>query len=434
MSIRFRVLPVVVILLLPSLARAEPPVDWAKRNMPQLVELYRHLHAHPELSLQEAETAARLADALKTLGAEVTTGVGGHGVVGRIANGEGPTLMLRTDLDALPIVEQTGLPFASTVTAKDRSGREVGVMHACGHDLHVVNLVGTGRYLAEHKDRWQGTLLLVGEPAEEIGAGAKAMLDDGLFDRFGKPDYGIMLHVDPALRAGAVGFRAGFTMANVDSVDITINGRGGHGAYPHATVDPIVQAAQLVMALQTIVGREVKPIEPAVVTVGSIHGGTKHNVIGNTCHLQLTVRSYDADVRRQIHEAIRRKAAAVAQGAGAPEPTVHISEGTPAVWNDVEMADRLGRVFAHVVGQQNVEKSEPSMGGEDFGRFGRAGVAILAYRLGSVDAERLEEYEKAGREPPSLHSPVYYPDVEPTLATGIGTMAEAAIELLPKPE
>ncbi len=407
---------------------------WVQQSLPELVTLYHYLHAHPELSFHEEETAALLAEMWQSLGATVSTKVGGHGIVGLLKNGDGPTVMLRCDLDGLPVVEQTNLAYASQVRTTDDKGAEVGVMHACGHDVHMTAVTGAARYLAAHKNLWQGTVLLLGQPAEERGSGAKAMLDDGLFTRFPKPDFAVAIHVDATLASNQVGYRAGYALANVDSVDITIRGRGGHGAFPHATIDPIVQAAQLILSLQTIVSREVKPVDPAVVTVGSIHGGTKHNIIGDECHLQLTVRSYSDAVRQQIHAAIRRKALAVAQGANAPEPTVEISEGTPALWNDEDLAARLAPVFRRIVGAERVVESELSMGGEDFSQYGKAGVPILMYRVGAVDEKRLARFRQLGQQPPSLHSPLFYPDVEEVLVTGVTTMSAAVLELLGKPE
>lgn len=415
----------------PVATPAADPAGWARENADTLGALYRHFHSHPELSFHERESAARVAKAWRAVGAEVTTGVGGYGVVGILDNGAGPTLLLRCDMDALPVVEETGLPYASKVQAADDEGREVGVMHACGHDLHMTNLIGVAQFLATHKDRWQGRLMLIAQPAEERGAGAKAMLDDRLFARFGKPDMALALHVDPARAAGQIGYRSGYALASVDSVDITIHGKGGHGAYPHATIDPIVQAAELVMALQTLVSREVKPIEPAVVTVGSIHAGTKHNIIPGQCRLQLTVRSYSDQVRKQLLDGIRRKALAVAQGARAPEPSIKISEGTPALWNDPSLSKRLRPVLQRALGEENVAIAEPSMGGEDFSCYGRAGVPALLFWLGSVDGKRLARYQQLGQLPPSLHSPSYYPDYEQTLITGIQAMASAAMVLLP---
>ncbi len=330
--------------------RAEQPQAWAKAHLEELVELYRHFHSHPELSFQEKETAARLAKELRAAGADVTEGVGGTGVVGVLKNGAGRTVLLRTDLDALPVTEQTGLAYASQVKVKGEAG-ETGVMHACGHDIHITNLIAAARWFAAHKDEWKGTLVWLGQPAEERGSGAKKMLDDGLFTRFPKPDYCLALHCDSSLATGRVGIRGGYALANVDSVDITLIGKGGHGAYPHTTIDPIVMAAQLVLSLQTIVSREVKPIEPCVITVGSIHGGTKHNIISAECHLQVTVRSYTDEVRQHLHDAIVRRAKAVAAGAGAPEPKVVFSEGTPAMFNDEKLASRVREVFVRELGK-----------------------------------------------------------------------------------
>jgi len=411
---------------------AEEPARWSREHVDDLVELYRHFHQHPELSLREEHTAARLADELEAAGTQVTRGVGGHGVVAVLENGPGPMLLIRTDLDALPVTERTDLIYASKVRVKDEQGVETGVMHACGHDVHITSLVGVTRYLCQHKDRWSGTLIAIGQPAEERGEGAKRMLDDGLFDRFPRPDYALALHVDSSLATGRVGYHAGYTLANVDSVDIVVRGRGGHGAFPHTTIDPVVQAAHLIVDLQTIVSREIKPTDPAVITVGSIHGGSKHNVISDECHLQLTVRSYSDEVRRHLLDAIRRKAKAAAESAGAPEPSVEVSEGTPAMYNDEKLVERIVPVFRRVFGDENVIASEPSMGGEDFSRYGLAGVPIFMFRLGAVDEKRLAGFARLEQVPPSLHSPLFYPDAEPTLVTGVTAMASAALEILEK--
>jgi hippurate hydrolase len=418
-----------------STVRADKPVaaeDWIDAEYPKLLELYHWLHQNPELSFQEKETAAKLAELWRADGYEVTTKVGGHGIVGLLKNGDGPTVMLRTDLDALPVTEQTQLPYASTKRVEIAGGGTTGVMHACGHDIHMTNLVGTARYLAQHKDQWSGTLMLIGQPAEERGAGARAMLADELFTRFPKPDFAVALHTSDNKPAGTVALMPGYALANVDSVDITVKGRGGHGSAPHTTIDPVIQAAELIVSLQTIVSREVKPTEPAVVTVGSIHGGTKHNIIGNDCHLQLTVRSYSDRIRNQVLSAIDRKAKAIAQGYGAPEPELSISEGTPSLRNDDQLTDRLRKVFGEAIGQQNVDGDEPSMGGEDFSQYGRAGVPIVMYRLGTVRQRRLDRYDALDVPPPSLHSALYYPDVEPSLKTGIRTMTAAALDMLQK--
>jgi hippurate hydrolase len=414
-------------------ARADAPDQWAKAHAGELVELYRQFHRQPELSSQEEKTAARVAELWRQAGFDVTTGVGGHGVVGLLKNGPGPTLMLRTDLDALPVVEATGLVYASQEKVTSKDGTTTGVMHACGHDIHITNLVGVAQFLGSHKRDWSGTVLLVGQPAEERGEGARRMLEDGLFSRFPRPDMALALHVDATLEAGKVGYRAGYTLANVDSVDITMHGRGGHGAAPHATIDPIVQAAQLIMSLQTIVSREMDPIDPAVVTVGSIRGGTKHNVIPDDCHMQLTVRSFSDTARQRLLEGIRRKAKAVADGAGAEPPTIKVLEAemTPALYNDDKLVERVVPVLRRALGAANVVASEPSLGGEDFSRYGRAGVPVFMFRLGSVEAQRLAGLKRGGAEPPSLHSAVYYPDAEPTLITGLTAMIAAALDLLP---
>jgi hippurate hydrolase len=411
------------------LTAAESISDWVDSHSKPLVELYKSLHQSPELSYQEEQTAAKMAGRLRDLGFDVTEHVGGNGVVGILKNGAGPELLLRADMDALPVAEDTGLDYASHVTARDAHGSTVPVMHACGHDMHMTMLLGTLQFLKEHRDDWHGTLLAIFQPAEERGGGAQAMLDDGLFARFGRPDYALALHVAADRTTGKVAWRAGYAMANVDSVDITIKGKGGHGAFPHTTIDPIVIAARLILDLQTIVSREVKPIDPVVVTVGSIHGGTKHNVIGDECKLQLTVRTYKPEVREHVLEAIRRKAKAAAESAGAPEPEIKLSDFTPALSNDEKLSERIKPAVAKAIGKDNVEEAEQTMGAEDFGAFGRAGVPIVMMSVGAVNADRMEKYKKAGGAP-SLHSPRFYPDIEPTMTTGIEAFASAALELL----
>jgi hippurate hydrolase len=340
--------------------------------------------------------------------------------------------MLRTDLDALPVTEKTGLVYASQVKFKRKDGTEVGVMHACGHDIHITNIIGVARFLTANKDRWSGTLMMIGQPAEELGDGAKQMLGDGLFKKFPKPDFAVALHVDATLETGRVGYRAGYALANVDSVNITMHGRGGHGASPHSTIDPIVMAARLVLDLQTLVSRETNPVEPSVVTVGSIHAGTKHNIIADDCTLQLTVRSYSTKVREHLIAGIKRKAFAAAASAGAPDPEVTLAEDTtPAVFNDEKLVERVTPVFRRVLGEKNVVQSEMSMGGEDFSRYGLAGVPIFMYRLGAVESKRLAGLKRGGQDPPSLHSPIFYPDAEEALVTGVTTMSAAVMELLP---
>ena len=426
------VVPVLGENLSPTEGAAKVDVNWIANELEGLEQLYRQFHQQPELSFQEVNTARKMAAELKAVGAKITTGIGGHGVVGLLANGDGPTLMLRADLDALPVTEKTNLVYASTVTTKSPdTGTTVGIMHACGHDIHMTNLVGVARYLAEHKQDWSGTIIFIGQPAEERGAGAKAMLEDGLFDRFPKPDYALALHVDASRRTGDIAFVGGFQQANVDSMNITIKGRGGHGAYPHTAIDPVVQAAHVVVALQTIVSREIDPIEPAVVTVGSIHGGTKHNVIGDECRLQLTVRSYSPKVRTQLHDSIRRIAVGTAKTFNAPEPEIILTKGTPSLYNDPDLSRRLRAVLKDALGGEHVHESTPSMGGEDFSRYGKEGVPIVMFRLGVVNERRLQRFETLGQSPPSLHSALFYPDAREALKTGIQTMAACVQSLLP---
>lgn len=414
----------------PAVGAAENLNDWLDSQVPQLAQIYTELHQAPELSFEEEQTAARMADLMRELGLQVTPKMGGHGVVSVLQNGEGKTLLLRADMDALPVAEQTGLDYASKVRVRDARGATVGVMHACGHDIHLTNLIGTVRYLATHRDAWKGTLVAIFQPAEEKGAGAKAMIEAGLLKRFPRPDYALAMHVNASKPTGTIHYRAGFSAANVDSVDITVRGRGGHGAYPETTIDPVVVAAKLVVDLQTIVSREVKPIEPAVITVGSIHGGTKHNIIGDECHLQLTVRSYGEAVRRQLLDAIRRKALAAAQSANAPEPEITTTEGTPSLYNDPDLVARVVPVLKAKLGDQNVVETKPTMGGEDFGRIGRAGVPIFMIGLGTVSQARLDGFEAQGIPAPSLHSPKYYPDPEASIETGVTTLVTAALHLL----
>ncbi len=408
------------------------------QELSYLFDLYKYLHANPELSYHEVNTAKRIAKELRDLGFDVTEGVGGHGVVAIMKNGEGPTVMVRADLDALPVQEQTGLPYASKVRTKDEQGNEVYVMHACGHDMHMTSLIGTARVLSQLKDYWRGTLMMIGQPAEERGGGARAMLADGLFERFPRPNYALALHVSASLPAGTIGYREGYALANVDAVDITIRGAGGHGAYPHRTKDPVVLAAQTILALQTIVSREIAPIEPAVVTVGSIHGGTKHNIIPDEVHLQLTLRSYSDEVRNHTIEAIKRITRGLAMAAGVPEdrmPIVTVAdEYTPATYNDPELTLRLAEVLKQSLGESNVIHTEPVMGGEDFGRYGRVEprIPICIFWLGTVDPAKIEESKKTGKPLPSLHSSLYAPVPEPSIRTGVRAMATSVLELLKK--
>lgn len=411
----------------------------ARRELPSLQQLYRELHTQPELSFREAQSARRVAAELKQAGAEVTSNVGGHGVVGVLRNGPGPVVLVRTDLDALPVKEETGLPYASTVRTTNDVGAEVHVMHACGHDIHMTSLAGTARVLAGLRDRWSGTVVFIGQPAEERGAGARAMLADGLFTRFPKPNFCLALHVNAEMPAGTVGVTEGFILANVDSVDISVRGAGGHGAWPHRTKDPVVLAAQTVLALQTIVSRETDPLDSAVVTVGSIHGGTKHNIIPDEVKLQLTVRSYTDAVRAHTLEAIRRIARGQALSAGMGEdrlPVVHIEEAefTPACYNQPELARRVQGAFERQFGAEQVQVRKPGMGGEDFSEYGRTAdkIPICLFWLGSVDPVRVTEARRTGQALPSLHSSKYHPLPEPTLLTGVTAMSAAVLDLLKK--
>jgi amidohydrolase len=401
----------------------------------ELETLYKHLHTAPELSLQEARTAARLAKELKALGFEVTEKVGGHGVVGVLKNGKGPTVLVRTDMDALPVIERTGLPYASKVRVRDKDGQEVGVMHACGHDMHMTCWVGTARTLVALKDRWSGTLVFLGQPAEEIGAGARAMLADGLFTRFPKPDYCLALHCDGNRPHGTIAYSDGLALANVDSVDIVVRGKGGHGSAPHTTIDPVVLAARIVLDLQTLVSRETNPTDPAVVTVGSIHGGTKHNIIPNEVKLQLTIRTTKDRVREDILKGIVRIANAAAEGARAPKPLVtHVpAEFTPALYNEPKLTRKTVALFREVLGEKAVMERPPLMGGEDFSRYGREGVPVFLYFLGTIDPKRVEAAQREGADPlPSLHSDVYFPVPEPSIRTGVLTMSLAVLNLVGK--
>jgi len=409
----------------------------AAEDYPSLEKLYQHLHANPELSLREEKSAEKIASELKQLGLDVTSRVGGHGVVGVLRNGSGPTVLVRTDLDALPVKEQTGLPYASKVRATNDLGVEVDVMHACGHDVHMTSLVGTARLLARMKDAWQGTVVFIAQPAEERGAGARAMLADGLFKRFPKPDYCLALHVSSDLPTGSVALVEGYAMANVDSVNVTIRGAGGHGAWPHKTKDPIVLAAQTILALQTIVSRETDPLDSAVVTVGSIHGGTKHNIIPDEVKLQITVRSFTDGVREKTLAAIRRIVHGQAIAAGIPEDrlpivTLENLEFTPATYNSPDLVRHLRPGLEKLLGGKNVATRKASMGGEDFSEYGRTAdkIPICMFWLGSVEPERVAESERTGQGLPSLHSSQYRPVPGPTIQTGVAAMTTAVLTVL----
>jgi amidohydrolase len=424
-------------------AQSAAPLDLESRANSEygsLFELYRHLHANPELSFHESKTSERLQQELRRVGFEVMGGVGGYGLVGVLRNGAGPTVMIRTDLDALPVTEQTGLEYASQVKTKDDEGNEVGVMHACGHDIHMTCFVGTARVLSQLKDQWRGTVVMIGQPAEERGGGAKAMLDAGLFQKFAKPDYVLALHDAANLEAGRVGVTEGPALAGTSSVDLTVRGISGHGAWSYTTKDPIVLAAQIILGLQTIVSREMRAIDPAVVTVGSIHGGTKHNIIPDQVQLQLTIRFFSEAVRSQLLAGIERIAKGMAQAAGVPpgrEPIVTVREGEsigPTV-NHPELTGRVSGAMAGTLGKINVVKTEPVMGGEDFGYFGRTAenIPICMFWLGAVTREKIEESQKPGGKPlPSLHSNLYAPTPELTIKTGVKAMTAAALDLLGK--
>jgi hippurate hydrolase len=428
---------------LPTFAAADSALRQAvaakvNADYPALETFYQDLHRHPELSLMEERTAAAVTRELRAAGLEVTEKFGGHGIVAILKNGAGPTLLIRTDLDGLPVEEETGAPYASKTRTKDLEGREVATMHACGHDIHMSCLVGTARALASLKDRWSGTLMLIGQPAEERGLGARAMLKEGLYRRFGKPDFAIALHDSATLPIGTVGLAEGFVMANVDMVDITVRGVGGHGAYPQSTKDPVVLASRIVVALQTIVSRETRPVDPAVVTVGSIHGGTKHNIIPDEVKLQLTLRSYSDTVRAHTLEAVNRICRGEAIAAGIPEdrmPIVKVAdEHTPALRNDPALTQRLRQAFVAWFGAETVKTIDPEMGGEDFSEFGRTveRVPVCMFRIGAVAPEKIAESSRTGTPLPSLHSSKFLPVPEPTIKTGITATTAAVLDLLAK--
>ena len=399
---------------------------------PRSEALYLDLHQHPELSFHEVETAAKLANELRQLGYEVTTGVGRTGIVGVMKNGSGPTVMLRTELDALPVTENTGLPFASTVRTKDDAGLEVGVAHACGHDIHMAAWIGTARIMAADRAQWRGTLVLVGQPAEELISGAKAMIADGLLTRFPRPSFAIAVHDDARLPAGIVGYHAGPILTNADALNIRIFGRGGHGARPEATVDPIVIAARTVLALQTIVSRETSPFDPAVITVGSIHGGTKHNIIPDEVQLQLTVRSFTQPVREHLLSAIDRIVKAEAAAAGAPrEPVIERVQATQALVNDSALTRRVSAVLIREFGPARTKDVPPEMASEDFAEFQLAGVPTLMLRIGAVEQNKYDAAMKSGTPLPSLHSSQFAPDREPTIKAAMITEVLALRELMP---
>ena len=426
------------LLALPASAHADDLRDALAAEMPDLMALYRDLHAYPELSLQEFKTAKKLAGRMRKLGFTVTEHVGGTGVVAVMHNGEGPVVLLRTDMDALPVTEQTGLPFASQVTAVSSSGAESGVMHACGHDTHMTAWIATAQLLSARQDRWSGTLVMIAQPAEEVGKGAGAMLEDGLFVRFPEPDYALAFHDAAQYPAGMIGYSPKYAYANVDSVDILIKGIGGHGAYPQSTRDPIVLASSIVMKLQTLVSREQDPLDPAVVTVGSFHAGTKHNIIPGEARLQLTVRSYSDETRKALLDGIARIARGEAIAAGLPEelmPDVVVKdEFTPAAANTPDFAKRMAGLFTERFGADRVREVPPVMAGEDFGRYLRADpghIQSLIFWVGGVPQAKYEAAQANGQALPSLHSPLWAPDAEKVVTTAAEALAAAALSLMP---
>jgi len=422
-------------LTLLALVLAASPLDGLDQIYPQLDALYIDLHKNPELSMKEQRTSARMAEELRKLGYEVTAGVGGTGVVGVLRNGKGPTVLLRTELDALPVEEKTGLPYASTATGVNPQGQTVPVMHACGHDVHMAGWTGAAALLARMKDRWRGTVLMIAQPGEETVQGARAMIADGLFARFPKPDFALAVHDSSDLPAGKVYFVPGPAMASVDSVDVTIFGRGGHGAKPDTTVDPVLIAARTILAFQTLISREKDPLEPAVLTVGSIHGGTKYNIIPDEVKLQITLRTFSPEVRKLLLSGIERMAKTEAASARAPkEPVLKVSESQDSTYNDPALTRRLAAVLARQLGAENVQEIRPEMVAEDFGEFGRAaGVPSVQLRVGAVEPSRYEASKKAGTPLPSLHSSGFAPDRERTIKAAATVLTLSALELMAKP-
>jgi amidohydrolase len=430
-----------------SLFAQQSPQQLADAELPSLLTIYKDLHTHPELSTHEERSAGIVAKELKAAGCDVTEHVGKYekpgttcfGVIGVMKNGNGPTVLVRTDLDALPVHEETGLPYASTVTAKNDEGKDVPVMHACGHDVHMSAFIGVARALAKLKDQWHGTIIFVGQPAEETVGGARALLKDGLYTRWPKPDFALGFHDKADLETGRIGVTEGYTYANVDSVDVTVRGVGGHGAYPHKTKDPIVLSAEIINAWQTIASRENNPLDPVVVTVGSIHGGTKHNIIPDEVKMQLTVRTYKADVRERVLAAIAQIAKGCAEAAGVPAdrlPEVNVlrDEFTPATYNNPELTKRLVPVWKKALGDKNVEMVDATMGGEDFSEYSLPDHSIPAvdFHVGAVAPEKIAESNRTGTPLPSLHSSKFAPVPEPTIRTAIIAMTSAVLDLMKK--
>lgn len=408
------------------------------KDMEGLMTLYRDLHANPELSGQETATAAKLAKRLKAMKFDVTDKVGGTGVVAVLKNGSGPTLLIRADMDGLPVVEQTGLEFASKVRTKTPEGVETGVMHACGHDTHMTAFIETAKLLSTRKDEWKGTLVMILQPAEEIGKGARMMLEDGLYTRFPKPTHAIAFHDAANLPAGQIGYTPGYALANVDSVDIKVRGVGGHGAYPQTTKDPIVLGSRIVTTLQTLVSREQDPQDPAVVTVGSFQAGAKHNIISDEALLLLTVRSYSDETRAKLIEGIKRISQGEAIAAGVPSdkmPVVTVQdEFTPSTYNPPEFAEEMAGVLKSHFPDGRIVKTPAVMGGEDFGRFYRADKSIKSFIfwVGGVPADKMAAAQAGTATLPSLHSPFWVPQADQVIGTASEALTVLALDILKK--
>ena len=423
----------------------QTPQSLADAELPSLLTIYKDIHTHPELSGYEERTAALVVKELRAAGCQVTEHVGkyensklkGYGVVGVMKNGDGPTVLVRTDMDALPVEEDTGLPYASKVVAKNDEGKDVHVMHACGHDAHIAIFIGTARALAKLKNQWHGTIVFVGQPAEELGTGARALLKDGLYEKFGKPNFALGFHDKADLETGRIGVTERYTTANVDTVDVNVRGVGGHGAYPHKTKDPIVLAAEIINDWQTIISRENNPLDPIVVTVGSIHGGTKSNIIPDEVKMQLTVRTYKPETRERVLAAIDRIAKGCATAAGVPPeraPIVTVSKDQfcPATYNNPELTRRLVAVWKSSLGDENVKIVDAVMGGEDFSEYSLSDHSIPAvnFHIGAVDPAKIAEFKQAGKELPTLHSSKFAPVPEPTIRVGIIGMTSAVLDLM----
>jgi amidohydrolase len=435
-----------ILFAVPAFAQ-QTPQSLADAELPSLLAIYKDIHTHPELSGHEERTAALIAKELRAAGCQVTDHFGkyenpklrGYGIVGVMKNGVGPTVLVRTDMDALPVDEETGLPYASKVVTKNDEGKDVHVMHACGHDAHMAAFIGTARALAKLKDQWHGTILFVAQPAEETGNGARALLKDGLYEKFGKPNFALGFHDKADLETGKIGVTEGYTYANVDSVDVTVYGVGGHGAYPYRTKDPIVLSAEIINALQTIASRENNPLDPIVITVGSIHGGTKHNIIPDEVKMQLTVRTYKPDVRERVLAAIDRIAKGIAVTGGvpperAPIVTLRKDEFCPATYNNPDLTKRLVAVWRNSLGNENVDMVDPTMGGEDFSEYSLPDHSIPAvdFHIGSVDPAKIADSKNTGAPLPSLHSSKFAPVPEPTIRVGVIGMTSAVLELMKK--